>query len=435
MEEMKSMKGFEVYDEIPIETVHKRTLTMHWTALGWSVGKRRVKFAVDWLHADASKRTWTLTTLSRLLLLLSLFTSFFSCHRPNVGLFWPAAISSAFLHALMFERLFMRPPIECYPESNCLWLLKRSMYGLKQAPALWQIHFAKTMMSLGFHGCRTDPNLYCHSSKELYRLPLELLRNQSVPQPLNNADHKTYRAIVGKRLWFALIRPDISYATKELSRDLTAPTTESVTKVKHLLRYISGTRDHCQRLCPSVTMSDSGCTLDIDCSVGSDWAWCRTTRKSTSGTVVQLLNSTVSFGSRTQRTIALSLGEAELYAIGQGTSEALFVKNLIIEAKLAKSVNVTVHPDSTGGKSMATRFGTSKKTKHVELKFLYVQELVAKGNLRLRKVGTKVNCADVFAKYFLLNCWYPIWRNCVFSLLLIFSNCSTARKVSPSQLF
>jgi len=116
--------------------------------------------------------------------------------------------------------------------------------------------------------------------------------------------------------------------------------------------------------------------------------------------VVQPLNSTVSFGSRTQRTIALSLGEAELYAIGQETSEALFVKNLIIEAKPAKSVNVTVHTDSTGGKSMATRFGTSKKTKHVGLKFLYVQELVAKGNLRLRKVGTKVNFADVLAKYF-----------------------------------
>ena len=48
---------------------------------------------------------------------------------------------------------------------------------------------------------------------------------------------------------------------------------------------------------------------------------------------------------------------------------------------------------------MATRFGTSKKTKHVELRFLYVQELVAKGILRLRKVRTKVNCADVLAKY------------------------------------
>ena len=48
---------------------------------------------------------------------------------------------------------------------------------------------------------------------------------------------------------------------------------------------------------------------------------------------------------------------------------------------------------------MATRFGTSKKTKHVELRFLYVQELVAKGMLRLRKVGTKVSCADVLTKY------------------------------------
>ena len=42
--------------------------------------------------------------------------------------------------------------------------------------------------------------------------------------------------------------------------------------------------------------------------------------------MVQLLNSTVSFGSRTQGTIALSSGETELYAIGQGTSEALFTR-------------------------------------------------------------------------------------------------------------
>eukprot|EP00438_Fugacium_kawagutii_P026486 Skav202797 [mRNA] locus=scaffold326:708101:708889:+ [translate_table: standard] len=220
-----------------------------------------------------------------------------------------------------------------------------------------------------------------------------------VPQPLCETDHKRYRAIVGKLLWLALIRPDISYATKELSRDLTAPTTESVTKVKHLLRYISGTKDHCQRLCPCTMLSGSDCTVDIDCFVDSDWAGCRATRKSTSGTVVQLLNSTVSFGSRTQGTIALSSGEAELYSIGQGTSEALFVRNLLLEAKLTKAVNITVHTDSTAGKSMATRFGTSKKTKHVELRFLYVQELVAKSTVRLKKVNTKFNCADVLTKY------------------------------------
>ena len=353
------------------------------------------------------------------------------------------------------------------------------MYGLKQAPALWQTHFAKVMIELGFHRRKTDSNLYCHKSTELYvlcyvddllvcgtpgqtkeftdRLSQEVLlkvegelkpqtsvnflgrtlkhngdrigvsmtttyvtdllklcgmENSNAspttgastvskiqPEPLDRNDHKKYRAIVGKLLWLALIRPVITYATKELSRDLTAPATESITKVKHLLRYIAGTKDHCQRPCPNVTFESSNCTLDLDCYVDLDWAGCRSTRKSTSGTVVQILNSTVSFGSRTQGTIALSSGEAELYAIGQGTSEALYIRNLITEAKLAKSININIHTNRTAGKSMATRFGTSKKTKQVELRFLYVQEMVGEGLTKLRKAGTKDNRADVVSKY------------------------------------
>ena len=160
------------------------------------------------------------------------------------------------------------------------------------------------------------------------------------------------------------------------------------------------TKDHCQRLCPNVILKGSNCTLDLDCYVDSDWAGCRSTRKSTSGAAVQILNSTVSFGSRTQGAIALSSGEAELYAIGQGTSEALYIRNLISEAKLAKAINVNIHTDRAAGKSMATRFGTSENTKHVELRFLYVQELVRKGLIKLQKIGTKDNCADVLTKYF-----------------------------------
>ena len=109
------------------------------------------------------------------------------------------------------------------------------------------------------------------------------------------------------------------------------------------------------------------------------------------------MNSTVSFGSRTQGTIALSPDEAELYAVGQGTSEALYIRNLITEAKLAKSVNINIHTDSTVGKSMATRIGASKKTMHVELRFRYVQELVGKRLIKLRKVRTDCNCANVTA--------------------------------------
>ena len=97
--------------------------------------------------------------------------------------------------------------------------------------------------------------------------------------------------------------------------------------------------------------------------------------------------------------MALSSGEAELYAIGQGVNEALFVKNLVLEAEFARRVQIVAYTDSTAGKSMATRFGAGKRTKHVELRYLYMQNLVQSGLLQVRKIGTKFNPADVLTKY------------------------------------
>ena len=67
--------------------------------------------------------------------------------------------------------------------------------------------------------------------------------------------------------------------------------------------------------------------------------------------------------------------------------------------ELAKKVKLHIYTDSTAGKSMAIRFGSGKKTKHVELRFLYMQDLVARGDLQIRKVHTTENCAGPFTKY------------------------------------
>ena len=48
---------------------------------------------------------------------------------------------------------------------------------------------------------------------------------------------------------------------------------------------------------------------------------------------------------------------------------------------------------------MAGRFGTSRKTKHVELRYLYVQELVQSGLVRLHKALGTLNPADILTKY------------------------------------
>ena len=57
--------------------------------------------------------------------------------------------------------------------------------------------------------------------------------------PLDAQEHADYRRAVGKLQWLTYTRPDISFATKELARDLQQPTQQSLRKVKHLLRYLT----------------------------------------------------------------------------------------------------------------------------------------------------------------------------------------------------
>ena len=87
----------------------------------------------------------------------------------------------------------------------------------------------------------------------------------------------------------------------------------------------------------------ANCSLDVNVYVDSDWAGCSKTRKSTSGSTVAVLGCNMVSTARTQGTLALSSGEAELCAIGQGVSAALFLRSMLLEARLVKKVSVIAH--------------------------------------------------------------------------------------------
>jgi len=144
---------------------------------------------------------------------------------------------------------------------------------------------------------------------------------------------------VGKLQWLTYTGPDISYATKELARDLQAPTQHSLNKLKHLLRYLRGTQHYKQTVHPTITPQGIN-TFDLNVYAAADWAGCPTTRKSTSGFTMTLLGATIHFGSRTQAVVALSSAESELYAIGTAAQEVLHAMNFIKEAVAGTRVNV-----------------------------------------------------------------------------------------------
>ena len=169
-------------------------------------------------------------------------------------------------------------------------------------------------------------------------------------EPLNPQEHALYRTAVGKLQWLVPLRPDLAFATKELARGLASPTVQHRTALKHTLRFLAGTAGTGLMLKPATTLSkETRHKAQLTIYTNSDWAGCKTTRKSTTGTVI-LLGCTIPHCSRTQMTLALSSTEAETYAVCTGLSEALFLRQLLLETKLFTTVELHLYTDSTGAK-------------------------------------------------------------------------------------
>ena len=88
--------------------------------------------------------------------------------------------------------------------------------------------------------------------------------------------------------------------------------------------------------------------------------------------------------------------------MGMAIQDALHLQSLLQELKLtqlAKPFELTVYTDSSSGKALASRLGLTRKSKHVQLRFLFMQDLVASGQLKPSKVPSERNPADVLTKY------------------------------------
>ena len=134
----------------------------------------------------------------------------------------------------------------------------------------------------------------------------------------------------------------------------------------------------------------------------SDWAGCQRSRRSTSGSLITLFSVNLSSTSRTQASVSHSSAEAELYAMTQASVDSLAIKHFIKELKsaiLSREVKITLRTDSSAGKTMASRLGISKRSKHIELKHLWIQDILSEGIMSLEKVGTHHNPSDILTKF------------------------------------
>ena len=113
---------------------------------------------------------------------------------------------------------------------------------------------------------------------------------------------------------------------------------------------------------------------------------------------MNVLGTPACFFSRAQSVLALSSAEAELYAIGSTLAELLHARNLLEDLHMFK-VSMALYTDSTSVKSLSARFGTSRKTRRAQLRFLHMRQLAQQGMVKIKKVFGAQNPADILTKY------------------------------------
>ena len=97
-----------------------------------------------------------------------------------------------------------------------------------------------------------------------------------------------------------------------------------------------------------------------------------------------------------QSVIALSTGEAELYAINKSAANGLGAWSLLSDMGL--TLDIRVYTDATTGKSIASRRGLGK-VRHISVNELWIQELVQNKPITIVKIKNKFNPSDILTKH------------------------------------
>ena len=207
---------------------------------------------------------------------------------------------------------------------------------------------------------------------------------------LSRANAKQVRALAARLNYIVADRMDVQYATKGVCKWMARPTIGAMSRLKRVVRYLT----QAERMVWEMRATEED-NIWIDAISDSDWAGDRASRKSTSGGILAVAGVALKSWSVSQKSIATSSAEAEYHALTKVVADGIGLQSMA--ADLGWSMRLRVCTDSSGAEAIASRKGLGK-TRHIEVRYLWVQDLVRDGKVIVRKVDGFDNPADTLTK-------------------------------------
>lgn len=204
-------------------------------------------------------------------------------------------------------------------------------------------------------------------------------------------DARCFRSIVGGLNYLSHTRPDIAFPISVVSRFMHNPTKHHFGAVKRILRYVARTTDFGIWYSKKSDFRLFGFT-------DSDWAGCLDDRKSTSGYAFSLGSGVISWSSKKQEIVALSSSEAEYIAATASSCQAVWLKRLLADVFQEQAVGTKIFCDNKATIAMTKNPAFHSRTKHIDIRYHFIRDLVASGSIMLKHCGTNEQVADILTK-------------------------------------
>ena len=118
----------------------------------------------------------------------------------------------------------------------------------------------------------------------------------------------------------------------------------------------------------------------------SDASW--ETASSTSGWVIQWQSAALSWGSRKQKSIALSTCEAEIIALSEATKDMVYLRKLVKDLGAAEPDPSSLYTDSKSARDVSYNPEHHDRMKHVQRRHFFVRDMVESFELEVPFVPT-----------------------------------------------
>lgn len=182
------------------------------------------------------------------------------------------------------------------------------------------------------------------------------------------ANPSEYKQLVGALMFLVNSHLDICFAVNTLSQFMVEPHHIHWIVAKNLLRYLRGTINYGLRYTAG--------NLRLHGYFDADSAGNVVDRKSTSGCCFSLGSASISWMSRKQRSIDLSIVEVECIAASMACCEAVWLRKLFSELFEHVLDTTVIYCGNESGIHLSENLVFHDRSKHIDIRYHFIRDMV-----------------------------------------------------------